>query len=59
MSKHSGNFNHDMARDVDGRIRVKSTCKQCGAYKLVSVRDGSLARWESQHVCPRSAWASD
>lgn len=45
-------FDNAPARDEEGRIVVKSTCCKCGAFELVSVRNGSLKRWESQHACP-------
>jgi hypothetical protein len=44
-------FDNAPAYDEDGRIVIKSTCRNCGESKLVSVRDLSLPRWESQHVC--------
>jgi len=47
--------NHDFANapayDGDGRLVIKSTCSGCGAFQFVSVRDGSLRKWESQHEC--------
>ena len=47
--------NHDFANapayDADGLLVIKSTCSDCGAFQFVSVRDGSLKRWESQHEC--------
>jgi hypothetical protein len=48
------NFDNAPAYDEDGRIVVKSTCKTCGAFRLVSVRDGSLKKWESRHECPEA-----
>jgi hypothetical protein len=45
-------FKNELDRDEDGRLVVKSMCNNCGDSKLVSVRDGSLARWESYHTCP-------
>jgi len=45
-------FDNAQAYNEDGRIVVKSTCMTCGAFRLVSVRDGSLKKWESRHECP-------
>jgi hypothetical protein len=50
-AKRTG-FKNELDRDEDGQLVVKSTCGKCGASKLVSVSDGSLARWESHHTCP-------
>jgi hypothetical protein len=44
-------FDNAPAYDEDGRVVIKSSCRKCGESKLVSIRDGSLAKWESQHVC--------
>jgi hypothetical protein len=52
MKESDRSFDNDQAYDEDGRIVIKSTCKNCGAFRLVSVRDGSLELWESQHECP-------
>ena len=46
----SAGFDHSHARAED-RLLVKSTCKRCGMFKLVSVHDGSLEKWESSHKC--------
>lgn len=35
--------------ETDGRMMLESTCKKCGASKLVSDRDGSLREWEMKH----------
>jgi hypothetical protein len=45
-------FDNAPAYDEDGHIVIKSTCRKCGESKLVSVRDLSLKKWESQHTCP-------
>jgi hypothetical protein len=52
MQQTNPKFNNDPAYGEDGRLVIKSTCKSCGASQLVSVRDGTLAKWESQHECP-------
>jgi hypothetical protein len=52
MQKSDRSFDNAQAYDEDGRIVIKSTCNTCGAFRLVSVRDGSLAKWESRHECP-------
>ena len=44
-------FDNAPAYDEDGHVVIKSTCRKCGAIKMVSVRDRSLSRWESQHTC--------
>jgi hypothetical protein len=45
-------FDNAPARDEGERLVIKSTCKNCGAFRFVNVRDGSLAKWESEHECP-------
>ena len=37
--------------DAEGIFLVESTCTKCGASKTVSLRDGSLEEWESEHTC--------
>jgi hypothetical protein len=49
--RFSDPFDHGLFRDADGRGRIKSACTRCGAFKVVSLADGSLADWESQHDC--------
>jgi hypothetical protein len=44
-------FDNDLAYDEEGRVVIKSTCRKCASFRLVCVRDGSLAKWESQHSC--------
>jgi hypothetical protein len=44
-------FDNAPAYDEDGRLVIKSTCTKCGESNLVSVRDKSLAKWESRHDC--------
>ena len=36
---------------VDCRTLIKSVCKRCGAWKLVSHLDESLEMWEDTHCC--------
>lgn len=36
---------------TDTRLLIASTCNGCGESKLVSEFDGSLERWEEEHVC--------
>jgi hypothetical protein len=43
-------FSHD-AVHIKGRIMIESVCLRCGASKLVSIRDGSLKKWEYDHDC--------
>lgn len=33
------------------RLLLRCTCEKCGASKLVSYSDGSLAEWEREHKC--------
>jgi hypothetical protein len=44
-------FRQRSGHDEDGRLVIKSTCKTRGAFRFVNVRDGSLAKWESEHEC--------
>ena len=45
-------FENAVAYEDDDRLVIRSTCRKCGAYRFVSVRDGSLDKWESEHRCP-------
>jgi hypothetical protein len=45
-------FEQILIYDEEGRAVLKSTCKSCGEFQLVSVRDGSLAKWQLRHGCP-------
>lgn len=54
MQYTNHNFANAPAYDEDGRLVIKSTCSDCGAFQFVSVRDGSLRNWESQHECPNT-----
>jgi hypothetical protein len=51
MQRPCRDFDYAVARDEERTIRILSTCKVCGASKIVSIRDGSLRRWELQHTC--------
>ena len=44
-------FDHQLAEDNRARIRIKATCKNCGASELLSVMDDSLTKWEDAHKC--------
>jgi hypothetical protein len=35
------------------RLLIRSTCKFCGASRLVSREDGSLQKWENGHDCSK------
>lgn len=52
MSDDSRGFDQAFARDDDGNVRIKSTCRRCGAFRLLNAGDGSLLKWERQHLCP-------
>jgi hypothetical protein len=52
MKEDARSFENAQAYDEDGPIVIKSTCRNCGAFRLVSVRDGSLKKWEWRHECP-------
>ncbi len=41
----------DLRRDREGILLISSTCMKCGIAKAVSIRDGSLERWELEHRC--------
>jgi hypothetical protein len=43
--------NFDQQFDSGWPYRIRSTCKLCGASRLVSVSDGSLEEWERTHEC--------
>jgi hypothetical protein len=41
------------------RVLIRSTCTLCGASSVVSKADGSLDKWEDEHVCePKTAGMS-
>ena len=52
MRDDSRGFDEVLARDDDGVVRIRSTCKRCGVFRLVNAGDGSLRKWENEHVCP-------
>jgi hypothetical protein len=51
MPDATSGFDNKLACDEDGTVRIKSICKECGDSRTVSIRDGSLKRWESHHTC--------
>jgi hypothetical protein len=51
MSGPESRFDSALAYDDDAHVRIKSTCIGCGSFMLVSVLDGTLKQWESQHTC--------
>jgi hypothetical protein len=46
----SSNFSHTPVK-TEARLLIVSTCRKCGASKLVSQFDGSLKQWEDGHEC--------
>jgi hypothetical protein len=40
---------------LENRVLIRSTCKKCGASRVVSVSDGSLRLWEDGHKCRMGA----
>jgi hypothetical protein len=52
MQQTTPSFDNSPAYDEDGRLVIKSTCKDCAESRLVNVRDGTLAKWELRHKCP-------
>lgn len=50
MTSVTPHFDHKPAR-VQGRLLLESICVHCGNAKIVSAADGSLAEWETRHVC--------
>jgi hypothetical protein len=43
-----------VAKMMDERTLIKSTCQKCGAAKIASHADDSLEKWESNHSCASS-----
>ena len=39
---------------TESRLLIHSTCRQCGASRLVSMHDGTLDQWHKEHVCGQS-----
>jgi hypothetical protein len=50
MLQANQQFDHKPAR-VKGRLLLESICVRCGACKIVSAADESLADWEDRHAC--------
>jgi hypothetical protein len=57
MPEGDEEYVYDLARDEEGHVLIKVTCKGCGGSGIVSVADGSLRRWKARHDCdkPNSA----
>ena len=36
---------------TESRLLIQSTCRQCGGARLVSMHDGSLDKWQNEHMC--------
>ncbi len=47
-------FGHSVVR-TDGRLMILSTCTRCNQDRLVSMHDGSLEAWETNHRCSEAA----
>lgn len=47
-------FSRVALHDREGLILIESTCTRCGSCVTVSICDGSLQEWESQHACSSS-----
>jgi len=52
LMSEDASFTHEPERDIEGHVRIRSTCKRCGASKLVNVANGTLRKWEEGHRCP-------
>ena len=37
------------------RVFIRSTCRDCGASRLVSSEDDALEKWESGHDCSKGS----
>ena len=48
-------FSETWERDAEGIVRIRVTCKKCGAFQLVNIIDHSLEKWERNHTCPDPA----
>jgi hypothetical protein len=42
---------------TETRMLILSTCKKCGAAKLVSAYDGSRKEWQDNHKCKEAGQA--
>jgi hypothetical protein len=51
MEQFRHRINRDLQRDGEGILLVDSTCMKCGVSKAVSIRNGSLEKWELEHHC--------
>jgi len=36
---------------AENRLLIQSTCRECGASKLLTMHSGSLRRWRASHKC--------
>jgi hypothetical protein len=43
---------------TETRMLILSTCKKCGAAKLVSAYDGSRKEWQDNHKCKEAGRGS-
>lgn len=53
ISKPTADFERRL--EIGYPYRIRSSCKLCGASRLVSVADGSLQSWELTHNCRAAA----
>jgi hypothetical protein len=57
MHEPPNQFQHKLSqaakRDHQGLILIESTCLKCGSWMTVSITDGSLQDWETQHECAK------
>jgi len=53
------NFHHTLAEDDSGGAGIKSMCKLCGAFQIVSLADGSPEDWEAFHECSQKSKVDD
>lgn len=53
MPLDSAEFTRKPAPQPGGRLLVRSTCTQCGEWKVGTYYDGSLQEWEGAHICKK------
>jgi hypothetical protein len=51
MLLDSAGFTRKPSPQPGGRLLVRSTCEQCGEWRVGTYYDGSLQQWEDGHNC--------
>jgi hypothetical protein len=47
----SSSFHHSLVQGEGVVCLIRSMCKTCGEWKVVSAVDGTVFKWEREHKC--------